>query len=43
MMPEGLGPSVRALARISAGRDPVSAVAGEPSLTPPTQTTTKES
>ena len=43
MLPEGLGPSVRALARISAGRDPVSAVAGEPSLTPPTQTTTKES
>jgi diacylglycerol kinase family enzyme len=31
MLPEGLGPSLRALARISAGRDPASAAAGEAS------------
>jgi diacylglycerol kinase family enzyme len=43
MLPEGLGPSVRALARIVAGRDPVPAAAGEPVLTPPTEPTTKES
>jgi hypothetical protein len=42
-LPEGLGPSVRALARIVAGRDPVPAAAGEPVLTPPTEPTTKES
>ena len=32
-MPEGLGPSARALARIAAGRDPASAAPGEPSIT----------
>ena len=42
-LPEGLGPAVRALVRIAAGRDPVSAGPGVPSLTPPTQPTTKES
>jgi hypothetical protein len=39
--PDSLGPAVRALARIAAGRDPLSAAAGEPS--PPIQPTTKES
>jgi diacylglycerol kinase family enzyme len=43
MLPEGLGPSVRGLARIAAGRDPVSSVAGEAVATLSTQPTTKES
>ena len=43
MLPEGLGPSVRALARIAAGRDPVRASAGEAIATLSTQPTTKES
>jgi diacylglycerol kinase family enzyme len=43
MLPEGLGQSARALARIAAGRDPVSAAVGEPVLTLPTEPTTKES
>jgi diacylglycerol kinase family enzyme len=43
MLPDSLGPAVRALARIAAGHDPISTAAREPSLTPPTQPTTKES
>ena len=43
MLPEGLGQSARALARIAAGRDPVPAAVGEPVLTLPTEPTTKES
>ena len=43
MLPEGLGSSVRALARISAGRDPASVAAGEAVPALSTQPTTKES
>ena len=43
MMPESLGPSARALARIAAGRDPALAATGEPSFTLSTEPTTKES
>jgi diacylglycerol kinase family enzyme len=43
MLPDSLVQSVRALARIVAGRDPMSAVAGEAVATLSTQPTTKES
>ncbi|MGZ6671568.1 MAG: diacylglycerol/lipid kinase family protein [Solirubrobacteraceae bacterium] len=43
MMPESLGPSARALARIAAGRDPALAATGDPSFTLSTEPTTKES
>jgi diacylglycerol kinase family enzyme len=43
MLPEGLGQSARALARIAAGGDPVPAAAGDPVTTLPTEPTTKES
>jgi hypothetical protein len=43
MMPEGLEQSVRALARIAAGRDPASAAAREAVPTRSSQPTTKES
>ena len=43
MLPEGLGPSVRALALIVAGRDRASAGAGDAGATPSPQPTTKES
>jgi diacylglycerol kinase family enzyme len=43
MLPEGLGPSARALARIAAGRDPVSAAAGEAVATLSTEPKDKES
>jgi hypothetical protein len=43
MMPERLAPTVRALARIVAGRDHTSASAGEAVATPSPQPTTKES
>ncbi|MGZ6621982.1 MAG: diacylglycerol/lipid kinase family protein [Solirubrobacteraceae bacterium] len=45
MMPDSLGPAARALARISAGRDPLTAAAPGPSLTSPPHPdpTTKES
>jgi hypothetical protein len=42
MLPESLGQSARALARIAAGRQPVAAAAGQPVPTPPTEPTTKE-
>ena len=42
MLPEDLGQSIRALARIAAGRDPVPAAVAEPVLTPPTESTMKE-
>ena len=43
MLPDSLRPAARALARIAAGRDPLTAAAPGPSLTSPTQPTTKES
>jgi diacylglycerol kinase family enzyme len=43
MLPEGLGQSARALARIAAGRDPVPESSGEPILTLATEPPTEES
>ncbi|HMJ32308.1 MAG TPA: diacylglycerol kinase family protein [Baekduia sp.] len=43
MLPEGVGQSARALARIAAGRDPVPAATGEPLPSLPTEPMTKES
>ncbi len=43
MLPEGLGPSVRALARIVGGRDPANAMAGGAVAAPSPKPTTKES
>ena len=42
ILPESLGQSARALARIAAGRDPVPAAAGEPVPTRPPEPTPKE-
>jgi diacylglycerol kinase family enzyme len=43
MLPENVGQSARALARIAAGREPVPAAAGEPIAAPLTNATMKES